>query len=182
MMPKGKAVTIHRNLVMCFVTKHSLRDGIVLWELQEQKCQQRVCQHTDVVQTGQAGWMVLILQWMMMKFPGRSALAIVPLVADIQTKFQLKIVDHFTSTNLLSPVVVGHATAARTKSGSNNFTNSVLYSSPLLIVILNTIVKTWCILANFYVEPLNVLIINISNDDGYQRSFPSFTKTSCLKK
>ena len=83
MMPKGKAVTLHRYLVKHFVTQHSLRDGIVLWELQEQKCQQRVCQHTDVVQTGQAGWMVLILQWMMMKFPGRSALAIVPLVANI---------------------------------------------------------------------------------------------------
>ena len=77
-----KAVTSHR-MVQSYVTTHSLRDGIVLWELQEQKCQQRVCQHTDVVQTGQAGWMVLILQWMMMKFSERSALAIVLQVADI---------------------------------------------------------------------------------------------------
>ena len=30
-------------------------DDILLWELQEQECQQRVCQHTDVVQTCQAG-------------------------------------------------------------------------------------------------------------------------------
>ena len=79
-----KAVTTHR-MVQSYVTTHSLRDGIVLWELQEQKCQQRVCQHTDVVQTGQAGWMVLTLLWKMVKFPGRSALAIVSLVANIQS-------------------------------------------------------------------------------------------------
>ena len=69
------------------MTSTSLRDGIVLWELQEQKCQQRVCQHTDVVQTGQAGWMVLILQWKMVKFEGRSALVIEIVVANPQTKF-----------------------------------------------------------------------------------------------
>ena len=28
---------------------YPLRDGIVSWELQEQKCQQRVRQHTDVL-------------------------------------------------------------------------------------------------------------------------------------
>ena len=65
-----------------YVTTNSLGDGIVLWELQEQKCQQRVYQHTDVVQTGQVGWMVFILRWKMMKFKGRSALVIAPLVAD----------------------------------------------------------------------------------------------------
>ena len=43
------------NSVQCIVTTNSLRDGIVLWELQRQECQQRVCQHTDVVQTCQAG-------------------------------------------------------------------------------------------------------------------------------
>ena len=37
------------------VTNNSPRDGIVLWELQEQKCQQHVCQHIDVVQPGLAG-------------------------------------------------------------------------------------------------------------------------------
>ena len=37
------------------VMTNSQRDGIVLWELQEQKCQQRVCQHTDVVQPTLAG-------------------------------------------------------------------------------------------------------------------------------
>ena len=64
------------------MTATSVGDGIVLWELQEQKCQQRVCQHLDVVQTGQAGWMVLILQWKMVRFKGRSALVIALLVAD----------------------------------------------------------------------------------------------------
>ena len=120
-MPTEKAVTLHR-MVQSYVTTHSLRDGIVLWELPELKCQQCVCQHTDVVQTGQAGWLVLILQWKMVKFPGRSALAIVLQVANTQSKFQLQIVDHFTSTNLLSPLVVLRVTAARTKSESNNFT------------------------------------------------------------
>ena len=113
-----KAVTA-RRMVQSYVTTHSLRDGIVLWELQEQECQQRVCQPTDVVQSGQAGWMVLILQWMMMKFQERSAIA--P-VANIQAQFQLKIVDHFLFTNLLSPLFVLPATVARTKSESNNFT------------------------------------------------------------
>ena len=109
-------------MVQSYVTTHSLRDGIVLWELQEQKCQQRVCQPTDVVQSRQAGWMVLSLQWKMMKFQERSALAIVAPVADVQAQFSLKIVDHFLFTNLLSSVFVLPATVARTKSASNNFT------------------------------------------------------------
>ena len=85
-MPIERAITKHPSIKRC-ATIHSLRDGIVLWELQEQKCQQRVCQPTDVVQTGQAGWMVLILQWMMVQFQERSALAIVASVADIQAQF-----------------------------------------------------------------------------------------------
>ena len=76
-MPPEKAVTLHRSLVQCLVTTQSQRDDIVLWELSEPKCQQRVCQHTDVVQIGQAGWMVLILQWKTVKFPARSALVTV---------------------------------------------------------------------------------------------------------
>ena len=111
-MPQEKAVMKHRNPVQCIVTTYSMRDGIVLWELQEQKCQQRVCQHTDVAQTGQAGWMVLIQQWKMVKFTGRSALVIVIRVAKKITEFQLKIVDHISSTNLLSPLVVIPATVA----------------------------------------------------------------------
>ena len=62
----------------------TLRDGIVLWEMLDQKCQRRVCQHTGVVQTGQAGWMVLILHWKMVKFTERSALVIALLVANTQ--------------------------------------------------------------------------------------------------
>ena len=54
------------------------------------------------------------------------------------------------------------------------------YRSPLLIVIVNTIVITWCILANFYVgkELLNAINIRSSNGSGYQISFTSFTKVS----
>ena len=121
-MPQGKAVTLQRKMVNRCVTTNSLKDGIVLWELQEQKCQQRVCQHSDVVQTGQAGWIKLILQWKMVKFPGRSALAIVLQVANLQSPFQLKIADHFSSTKFLSTLRVITATVARTESESNNFT------------------------------------------------------------
>ena len=85
-MPVEIKVTKHLKIQFC-VTTNSLRDGIVLWELQEQKCQQRVCQHTDVVQPGQAGWMVLILQWKMVKFPEKSALVIALLVAKTQGRF-----------------------------------------------------------------------------------------------
>ena len=85
-MPIDKVVTLHHHLDQCYVTIHSLRDGIVLWELQEQECQQRVWNHSIVVQSGQAGWRVLILQWKMVKYAGRSALVIVPPVADTQIK------------------------------------------------------------------------------------------------
>ena len=98
-MPTEEAVTLRRLMVQRFVTNNLLRDGIVLWELQEQKCQQRVCQRSDVVQAGQAGCMMVILQWKMVKFPKRSALVTVRRVANIMSKFQLKIVDHFSSTN-----------------------------------------------------------------------------------
>ena len=82
-MPIERAVTLHRLKNHFCVTTHSPRDGIVLWELQEQKCPQQ----SDVVQNGQAGWMVLILQWKMVKYAGRSALAIALLVANTQRIF-----------------------------------------------------------------------------------------------
>ena len=85
-------VTKHLTVYGC-VTTMFLRDGIVLGELREQKCQQHVCQHTDVVQTGQAGWMVLILQCKMVKFKWRSALVIVYLssrFANTQQRFLWK--------------------------------------------------------------------------------------------
>ena len=99
-----KAITLHPYLVLLCVTV-SLRDGIVLWELQEQKCQQRVSQHTDVVQTGQAGWMVFILQWEMVKFPGKSALVIVKPVANTKKIFLWKTVDPTLSTILFHQIV-----------------------------------------------------------------------------
>ena len=86
-MPIERAVTLHRQTDHICVTTNSLGDGIVLWELQEQKCQQRLCQHLDVVQTGQAGCMVLILHLKMVKFSGRSALVIAILFANTQHRF-----------------------------------------------------------------------------------------------
>ena len=94
-----------------------LRDGIVLWELQGQKCQQRVCQHSDVVQTGQVGWMVLILQRKMVMFACMSAVAIVPPVANIECKFQFKIVDPTSSTNCLKHQAMMCATVELIKRG-----------------------------------------------------------------
>ena len=72
--PIERAVTLHRLMAQSSVTTNSARDGIVLWELQEQKCQQHVYQHLNVEQPILAGWMVLILDWKMVKFPGGSAL------------------------------------------------------------------------------------------------------------
>ena len=106
-------VTQHLKIQRC-VTSNFLRDGIV-WELQEQKCQQRVCQHSDVVQTGQVGWMVLILQWKMVKFKGRSALVIALLVANTQTLFLLKTVDPTSSTNFNSQLIVTRGTVEQTE-------------------------------------------------------------------
>ena len=56
------------------VTNNSPRDGIDLWELQEQKCQQHAYQHLNVEQPTLAGWMVLILDWKMVNFQEGSAL------------------------------------------------------------------------------------------------------------
>ena len=103
-----------------FVTISSLGNGIVLWEVLEQKCLQRVWQHTDVVQHGQVGWMVLILQWKMVKFSGMSAVAVVPPVANIEYKFQLKIVDPTLSTNCLKQIVLC-ATVGLIKRGAKKF-------------------------------------------------------------
>ena len=114
-----KAITLHPNLVLLCVTV-SLRDGIVLWELQEQKCQQRVSQHTDVVQTGQAGWMVFILQWEMVKFPGKSALVIVSTVAKATKLFCWKTVDPTLSTNWDHQNLAIRATVGLIKRGAKS--------------------------------------------------------------
>ena len=55
------------------------------------KIQQRVCQHIDVVQIVQAGWMVLILQWKMMRFSESKTLVIVLPVVNTQQRFLLGI-------------------------------------------------------------------------------------------
>ena len=114
-------VTKHLTVYGC-VTTMFLRDGIVLGELREQKCQQHVCQHTDVVQTGKAGWMVLILQWKMVKLKWRSALVIVHLgsrFANTQQRFLWKTVDPTSSTNFTTHLVVIHATVVQTECEAN---------------------------------------------------------------
>ena len=106
---------IQHLAVQSCVTSNFLRDGIVLLELREQKCQQGVCQHTDVVQTSQAGCMVLILQWKMVKFKGRSALVLALVVANAQEKFLLKTVDPTSSTNFKSHLFVARGTVVQTE-------------------------------------------------------------------
>ena len=116
------------------MTTNSLRDGIVLWDMQEQECQQSVCQHSDVVQNGQAGWLMPILQWRMVKFIRWSALAIalLPEVANIKSEFQLKIVDLTSSTTFITHLLVARATAVQTKCEANFPRNS-----PSLMIIID---------------------------------------------
>ena len=116
------------------MTTNSLGDGIVLWDMQEQECQQSVCQHSDVVQNGQAGWLMPILQWKMVKFIRWSALAIalLPEVANIKSEFQLKIVDLTSSTTFITHLLVARATAVQTKCEANFPRNS-----PSLMIIID---------------------------------------------
>ena len=109
-----RAVTIHPWEGNCVTTSY-LRDGIVLRELQGQKCLQRLCQHTDVVQTGQVGWMDLNQQWQMVKYIGRSASPNVLTLASIQNKSRWKTVDPSLSTNWVNLRLVMLATVAQTK-------------------------------------------------------------------
>ena len=100
-------VTTKQPIMKIFVTIISLRDGIVLWEVLEQKCQQRVYQHSDAVQTGLVGCMVLILLWKMAKSKERSALVIVQQVAQAKEVFSWKTVDPSTSTFSMKHHVLG---------------------------------------------------------------------------
>ena len=109
-------------LVLRIPRANSLGYSIVWWELPEQKYQKCVCQHTDVVQTGQVGWMMLILQWKMVKLKGRSGLVIVLTVANMQSEFQSKIVDPTSSTNFTHPLVT-HATVVQIKCEAKNLRN-----------------------------------------------------------
>ena len=117
-MPVGRKAT---QALCRLATTNSLWDGIVLWELQEQKCQQHVCQSTDVVQTGQVGWVLLILKWKMVKSKARSALVIALLVANTLHKFLLKTVDPTSSTKFFTHLVVIRAIVARTKCEAKKF-------------------------------------------------------------
>ena len=116
------------------MTTNFLRDGIVLWDMQEQECQQSVCQHSDVVQNGQAGWLMPTLQWKMVKFIRWSALAIalLPEVANIKSEFQLKIVDLTSSTTFITHLLVARATAVQIKCEANFPRNS-----PSLMIIID---------------------------------------------
>ena len=49
------------------MTTNSLWAGTVLWEPQEQKCQQSVFRNSDVAHIGRAGLKVTFLQWKMVK-------------------------------------------------------------------------------------------------------------------
>ena len=78
-----------------------------------------MCQHLDVVQSGQAGWMVLSLKWKMVKLAGGSVLVIALLVADTQHIFLQKTVDPTSSTNFTLPRFVPHATVLQTECKAN---------------------------------------------------------------
>ena len=105
------------------VIRISRANSLVWWELPGQKYQKCVCQHTDVVQTGQVGWMMLILQWKMVKLKGRSALVIVLTVANMPSEFQSKIVYPTSSTNF-THLLVTHATVVRIECKAKNSRNT----------------------------------------------------------
>ena len=109
-----RAVTLLPYIRLCVTTCY-LRDGIVLRELQVQKCQQRVCKHTDVVQNGQVGWMVLILLLKMVRSKERSALVIVVQIANTANKLMWKTVDRTLSIILFHHLVI-RATVGLTRA------------------------------------------------------------------
>ena len=111
-----------RMVVIRISRANSLGDIIVWMELPGQKYQKCVCQHTDVVQTGQVGWMMLILQWKMVKLKGRSALVIVLTVANMPSEFQSKIVYPTSSTNF-THLLVTHATVVQIECEAKNLRN-----------------------------------------------------------
>ena len=62
-----RVLTLHPTEPTVSVTTRYLWDGIVLRELQGQKCQLRQWEGSAVMQSSQAGWMALNLQWRMVK-------------------------------------------------------------------------------------------------------------------
>lgn len=78
-----------------------------------------------MVQPIQAGWLVLILEWAMVKFPEMFALVVLvrtAKVAKTQNLFQLKTVDHTIYTNLLKQDVLS-ATVVQAKCKAKNCIN-----------------------------------------------------------
>ena len=127
---KEKAVTI-LAFMKGGVTGNSM-DGIVLRELQEQKCQQHVCQHTDVVQPTLAGWMVPILHLKMVKFSGWSALVIFLQVANTIPKFLWRTAHPTISTNFMGYRDVRRATVAQTEYAERSLRNNRIHSRCIL--------------------------------------------------
>ena len=103
------------------------------------KIQQRVCQHIDVVQTGQAGWMVLILQWKMMRFSERFALVIVLPVVNTQQRFLLGIYIEIKAvfTLILRYIFFGDFTQSSFRHNNFNdifkFLGQIFYVDDILI-------------------------------------------------
>ena len=113
--PIEKKVTKHLPVQSCVIA-NSLRNGIALWELQEQKCQHHVCQQTDVEQNTQVGKTVVILQWRMVKFTRMSALVMMLItIVNLRRKFLWKTVDPTSSTNFFIHLFVTHATVVQTE-------------------------------------------------------------------
>ena len=110
-------------------------DGIVLRELQEQKCQQHVCQHTDVVQPTLASWMAPILHLKMVKFSGWSALVIFLQVAKTIPKFLWRTAHPTISANFISCCNVRRATVAQTEYAERSLRNNRIHNCCILGIL-----------------------------------------------
>ena len=84
------------------------------------KCQQRMCQQTNVEQPSLAGCMVFILLWNMIKFLRRSALVLSQNVANTKPKFLWRTAYPNTSTYFISCNSVIRTTMAQTKYTERN--------------------------------------------------------------
>ena len=142
---KEKAVTIH-SIMKGGVIGNSM-DGIVLREPQEQKCQQHVCQHTDVVKPTLAGWMVPIQQWKMVKFSGWSALVIFLQVANTIPKFLWRTAHPTISTSFISCSNVRRATVVQTEYAERSLRNNKIHNRCILGISRHDLY----ILVDFYV-------------------------------
>lgn len=140
-MFKGKAVTI----LLCLksrATGNSM-DGIVLWELLEQKCQQHMWHLIDVVQSTLAGCMVLILLWNMVRLTGKSASVLFQNPAPTKPKFWSRTAHPIIFTNLFIRPGVICATVAQTDYAERNLRNNRIHNRCFSVI--------WCYeLSNFH--------------------------------